>query len=226
VPPTVSFKICPALGAIAGIGVKIVGTRTVSVVAVMVGKAALEASRIVPLKGWNIVFLFEIHVVHPIKRPAEDVILADPMASGTAVLLSVNTATTLRCARLLAAVKVAATPVVPVTRSLSERAALMPAHPLPPSVNPVPTAGIPLAAPVISDKPDTNAGCADSVAVAPDVRASAAVVGAVCNCPADLSNAVVVTPLISFIHMPVEVDADESVNVTVFAPPNELLNFQ
>src|SRR6266404_8151089 len=53
VPPTVSFKTCPARGAIAGIGVKIVGTRTVSVVAVMVGKAALDASRIVPLNGWN-----------------------------------------------------------------------------------------------------------------------------------------------------------------------------
>jgi hypothetical protein len=61
--------------------VKIVGTRTVSVVAVMVGNAALDASRIVPLNGWNIVFLFKIHVVHPIKRPAEDVMLADPMGS-------------------------------------------------------------------------------------------------------------------------------------------------
>lgn len=51
VPPTVSFKTCPALGAIAGMGVKIVGMRTVSVVAVIVGNAALFASRIVPVKA-------------------------------------------------------------------------------------------------------------------------------------------------------------------------------
>jgi len=54
---TVSFSTCPARGAIAGMGVKIVGTSTVSVVAVIVGNAALEASSIVPLKGWNIRFL-------------------------------------------------------------------------------------------------------------------------------------------------------------------------
>jgi hypothetical protein len=51
VPPTVNFRTCPALGPIAGMGVKIVGRRTVSVVAVIVGNAALEASRIVPLNA-------------------------------------------------------------------------------------------------------------------------------------------------------------------------------
>jgi hypothetical protein len=64
VPPTVSFNTCPALGAIAGIGVKIVGMSTVSVVAVIVGKAAVAASKIVPLNGWNIIFLS--HTIHPI----------------------------------------------------------------------------------------------------------------------------------------------------------------
>jgi hypothetical protein len=58
-------------------GVKIVGIRTVSVVAVIVGNAALDASRIVPLNGWNMISLS--YIVHPMKRPAPAARLDEPM---------------------------------------------------------------------------------------------------------------------------------------------------
>lgn len=81
-----------------------------------------------------------------------------------------------------AAVYVAASAAVEVTRWLSPRSKLVPVKPLqaaPSSVNPVPAAGVP--PPALSmQKDDASAGCEVSAGVLPVVTALGLVVGVAC----------------------------------------------